>query len=132
VSRDPRKLEVFQMADALVVDVYRSTRALPVEERFGLQAQIRRAAISVPTNIVEGSARRSARDYSHFLNIALGSASETRYLLELSSRLDFLPAKESQTLADRYERLSRALSSLIAHFDAVPKAQGPKPKAQST
>jgi four helix bundle protein len=85
--RDYRKLTAFQKADGLVVDVYKWTENLPQEEHYVLRSQIRRSAISVPANIVEGSARTTDREYVNHLNIGLGSAAELRYLLELAGRI---------------------------------------------
>jgi four helix bundle protein len=84
VSDDPQRLEAFVLADGLVVEVYRATRSFPIEERYGLQSQIRRGAVSVAANLVEGSARRSRLDYLHFVTIAIGSGSEVRYLVQLA------------------------------------------------
>ena len=117
MSRDYTKLRIFTAADDLVIDVYVLTRALPVEERFGLQAQIRRAAVSTPTNIVEGSVRRSDKDYVRFLEISLGSACETRYLLGLCVRLEFLSEAACQRLIDRYTEVIKSLSALITRID---------------
>ena len=111
--RDHRKLKVFDLTDGLVLDVYRVTRGFPTDERFGLVSQLRRAAISVPTNIVEGSARSSERDYVHFLQIALGSLREVGYLLGLSHRLGFLGANETAELDSKYNEGARLLAGLI-------------------
>jgi four helix bundle protein len=115
MSRNHERLKVFGLADALVVDVYRETAGLLAEERYGLQSQIRRAAVSVPTNIVEGCSRESQRDYVHFLRMALGSASEVHYLLGLARRLDVLVSvsPEYEGVTARYGELVRSLQSLI-------------------
>src|SRR4029079_16765498 len=86
MARDHRTLRVFKLADSLAIDIYQATKNFPSEERYGLQAQIRRAAVSAATNIVEGCARRSDREYVNFLNVATGSAAEVRYLCDLSCR----------------------------------------------
>ena len=113
MSRDHRKLRVFVLADRLAVEIYRATNDLPTPERFGLQAQIRRAAVSAACNIVEGSARRSTSEYVNFLNIAAGSAAEVGYLVDLSCRLGLLGESDSRTLTTDYRELSAGLQALI-------------------
>jgi four helix bundle protein len=122
VSRDPRNLRAFVAADELVVDVYRETKDMPAEERYGLQSQIRRAAVSVAANLVEGSARRSQRDYLHFVGIAIGSASEARYLIRLAARLGYTHPTACDRLAERYGDVIRALQSLVSSIRSGPEA----------
>ena len=130
MSRDPRKLQAFVLADALVLDVYRATTRLPAEERYGLQAQLRRGAVSVAANLVEGSARRTKRDYLHFVSIAIGSASEVRYLLSVAQRLGFLESDAAQQMMHGYGRAIRALQSLVTTLEAEPEVRGPRPEAR--
>src|SRR4051812_25727845 len=87
VSRNHEKLRVFHLAHSLAIQIYSHTATFPTAERFGLQSQLRRAAVSAATNIVEGSARRSRADYARFIDMALASATEVDYLLELSASL---------------------------------------------
>ena len=126
MSRDPWKLKVFSLADELVADVYRATLGFPSTERFGLQAQVRRAAVSVAANIVEGCARRTLRDYLHFINLATASASEVRYLVGLAERLGFMPA-DNERLAERYSTLIRGLQTLSSALEQ--RARGPRSEA---
>ena len=113
MSRDYRKLGVFTLADRLVVEVYRASSDFPASERYGLQGQLRKAAVSSVVNIVEGSARRTDGEYLHFLNISLGSAAETRYLCDLSLRLNYLAAADGQSLDAGYAHLCASLTALI-------------------
>ena len=118
MGRDYRKLDVFHLADRAVITTYPVTSEFPDEERYGLVKQIRRAAVSVPCNIVEGSARRGDPEYLNFLNIALGSANETRYLLDLSTRLGMVAAERTKPLALLYTELIAKLQALINSFGA--------------
>jgi four helix bundle protein len=120
MSRDHRKLKVFTLADELVLNVYAESATFPTDERYGLSAQVRRAAVSVATNIVEGCARRTTRDYLHFINIATGSAAETLYLLGLTNRLGFLRAEVYQEFDQKYNQLLRGLQKLITVLEGQP------------
>jgi four helix bundle protein len=114
------------MADDLAVRVYHLTESLPREERFGLRVQLRRAAVSVAANIVEGCARASAREYGAFLNIAFSSAAETRYLLQLSFRLKFLREAEFTFADAAYDDLLGALHKLLQAIARMPSGREPR------
>jgi four helix bundle protein len=106
------KLQVWQRSHKMVLTLYRATRSFPNDERFGLISQLRRAALSVPTNIAEGSRRATAKDYSRFLNIAEGSLSETEYLVLLSRDLNYLPSESASGLLTEIKELASMLHSL--------------------
>ena len=110
--RNFTKLHVWQKAHALTLDIYRTTELFPREERYELTRQIRRSASSVPTNIAEGSGRRSHVDFARFLDIALGSTSETTYHLILARDLGILDETDYDHLADRARELRMMLTSL--------------------
>ena len=112
MSRDHTRLRVFEVADALVIRLYTATSTLPATERFGIQAQVRRAALSVAVNIVEGSARRTLREYGSFLNVASGSAAEVVYLLSVTRRLGYVEPEAANSLEASYRDLLRAIRAL--------------------
>ena len=118
MPRDTSKLHVFTVADRLALTMYRATRTLPRSEQFELGKQLRRAALSVPTNLVEGGQRDSTREYRRFVGIALGSAAETRYLLTVAYRLGILP--EAGGLISDYEALVRRLQKLHVSLAGLP------------
>ena len=116
--RDHSKLRASELADELTLHVYQATRSFPREEQFGLTSQMRRAAVPVSSNIVEGCARQTQADYRHFLDIAFGSFRELEYQISLAHRLSYLPAESSADLLARCTELSKVLAALIRSLRA--------------
>jgi len=112
-----KTLEAWKQSFELVKDVYRVTSSFPSEEKFGLISQLRRAAVSIPTNIAEGAARRSKKEFIQFLYIAEGSLSEIDTLLELSVALNFLSVDLSASLFNTLENISKLIFGLIKKLD---------------
>jgi len=104
----------WQRAHYLALDVYKVSARWPVQERYGLISQARRAGYSIPSNIAEGSARRGSNEFARFLNIALGSFSELTYLLYLARDLGYLSAEEWSALEERRTVTGKLLWSLYA------------------
>jgi four helix bundle protein len=111
--RDHTRLKVFALADRLAVAVYRDTSGFPIAERFGLQSQMRRAAISTVSNIVEGCARRSEEEYVRFLEISYASARELEYQIDLSARLGYLDPSTVSPLQGVCTETCKALGALL-------------------
>jgi four helix bundle protein len=103
------KLEVWKLSDDLAFEVYKVTKFFPKEEIYGITSQIRRAALSVPTNIVEGYSRKGDKELSRFINISLGSLAETKYLLYFSNRLEYFDKDSYNELIKGYDTLGKLL-----------------------
>lgn len=118
MPRPHHQLDVWHDAIALVEAVYRLTSSFPTDERYGLTSQLRRAAVSVSSNIAEGAARRSRKDYLHHLSIARGSLSEIETQLVIARRLNF--SASDSTLDDHIERVFARLNALIKRLAEAP------------
>lgn len=107
------ELIAWQKAMDLAVEVYRHTGDFPQSERYGLVSQVRRSAVSVPSNIAEGQGRGTTKDFVHFLHVARGSLQEAETQILLSERLGFLSAEARLDLTTRAAEVSRILGGLI-------------------
>ena len=109
-----RKLKVWQAGMDFVAELYRELENFPAQERFGLTAQLQRAAVSIPSNIAEGAARKSTRELVQFLHVARGSLSELDTQLEICLRVGHLERVAYDRLVGKLEEISRMLNGLIA------------------
>lgn len=106
-----KELIMWQKSRTLVKDVYLLTKSFPSEEKFGLTSQVQRAAVSVPSNIAEGSGRSSNKDFGHFLDIAISSAFELETQLILSSDLGYIKDDELYTISSKVDEIQKMINS---------------------
>ena len=113
-KRPHERLDVWRDAMALVETVYRLSRSFPDSERFGLTSQVRRSAVSIPSNIAEGAARRSTSEYLRFLSIARGSLSELDTQFQIAARLDYVdvPLEFGSRIDTIFARLTALMNAL--------------------
>ena len=115
---DYREYNVWQKSHSLVIDVYAVTANFPKTEQFNLISQINRAAVSIPTNIVEGCGRETQKELIRFLYISSGSAHELEYLILLSTDLNFIKKETSEKLLSELLEIKKMLASLIKKINA--------------
>ena len=111
--KDFRQLKVWEKSHQLALAIYKVTAKFPKEELYGLTSQVRRASMSIPTNIAEGCGRNTDADFARFLQMAMGSASETEYQLLLSLDLGFLNKEPYDKLNTDVTEVKRMLASLL-------------------
>ncbi len=111
--QDFRKIKVWGKSHELTLLIYELTKKFPKEELFGLTSQLRRSIASIPTNIAEGCVKSTQKDFSRFLYIALGSSSESEYLILLSFELNYISETEYKKVLDYIQEIKKMLTSLI-------------------
>jgi len=113
---DYKKLAVWGKSYQLTLKIYDATKTFPKEEAFGLTSQLRRAAYSIPSNIAEGSGRGTDKELTHFLQIALGSANELEFHLNLTHDLHYLETPTHQELESAVLEIQRMIVGLLHHL----------------
>ena len=111
--RDYKNIKAFQLADELVVEIYKITKNFPKDEIYGLTSQLRRATVSIPANIAEGASRQHKKDYLNFLYVARGSLAEAEYLLHLANKLGYLDDKDFENTVSHKQSVAKTLYGLI-------------------
>lgn len=109
-----KNYKVWQKSHKLVLEIYRVIKNYPDDEKFNLVSQIRRAAISIPTNIAEGCGRETQKELIRFLYFASGSAHELEYLFLVSTELEYIPKEKSEYILDEIDQIKKMLAVLIS------------------
>ena len=112
--RNFREYDVWKRGIAFTGGIYILTRDLPDHEKFGIISQIRRASVSIPSNIAEGCSRHSEKDFARFVEIALGSAFEVETLLIICQEVGYLQQEEIKTMVDELQVIQKSLNSLYS------------------
>ena len=112
-----KDLNIWQRSIKVVEEIYKITKNFPKEEIYGLTSQLRRSAVSIPSNIAEGFARLSNKEYKQFLFISLGSCSELSTQIIIALRLEYLRSKEADQLLNEIDEISKMTMSLIKKLD---------------
>lgn len=112
-----KEFKVWKRSIALNVLIYEYTRSFPIEEKFGLVSQMRRSAVSIPSNIAEGSGRRTDKEFVHFLSIAHGSICELETQLFISLELQFISRENFEKTTNELREIQKMLYSLIIKFN---------------
>ena len=117
-SRSYKDLEVWKLSISLVEDIYQATTKFPASEKYGLSQQIRRAAVSIPSNIAEGCGREGDPEFARFCIIARGSATELEYQLLLARDLKLIQSEDYESLSEQTVEIKRMLTVLVQKLTA--------------
>ena len=121
--RPHEKLDVWKKSIDLTIVIYELTELFPRGERFGLTSQIRRASVSIAANIAEGAARRSSKEFAHFLTVSQGSASEVETELLIAFKLRYVSEEDYLRVRSQMEEIGRMITGLCNHLRAKSAAQ---------
>ena len=122
--RNFRNYKIWNESVAFTTEIYKISRTFPTYERYGLGDQLRRASVSIASNIAEGSARESEREFIHFLSISLGSAFEVETQLQIEYNLDYIHHQTLESLLEKVHLIEKQINELISVIKRqLPKAQ---------
>ena len=117
MEKPHKKLDAWKISMDLVFEIYKAIEKFPRQEKYGLVDQIRRAAVSVPSNIAEGAVRQTKKEFSNYLHIAQGSLSELDTQIELAARLGYLDDHNQNRLDAMMQRIDKLITGLIRHLN---------------
>lgn len=115
-TSDFKELKVWQKAFDLSIEIYKATQTFPEEEKYGMSSQMRRAAVSIPSNIAEGHGRNSKKEFIHFLSIARGSVSELMTQLLISQKLEFCSEQITSEIISNLTEIDKMIVGLIKYL----------------